>query len=164
MESLTILPPSRLSLAMLKNLVGRLKMPHLQHFQIARIRSGIMVTHMPDTALFTLLAQRSPALSDLGVTLESFPRTLSSRRLDYSPRSQISEPELPTLLLRDLRVITEDDSLRDGLSLTFLRAHLNHGTKLRRFELVSRGAAPEICPDLDPFIDRGLEVSLKYVS
>ncbi|KAJ6479412.1 hypothetical protein C8R47DRAFT_1322640, partial [Mycena vitilis] len=53
----------------------------------------------------------------------------------------------------------------DNIWVDFLQAHLDYGTHLQRIELHFLYAPSDIIiPDVKPFLDRGLEVCLRYAA
>ncbi|KAJ7461087.1 hypothetical protein FB451DRAFT_1404942 [Mycena latifolia] len=120
---------------------------------------------------------RSSHYSYLGVDLADFSQDLLTAILRLFPALTALRAETNTistgwlldtltppahLLLHELNIV-DGNVLHSELWIAFLWAHLDRGTRLRRFELSSVGPVPHILPDLKPFFERGLEVLLKYV-
>ncbi|KAK6977566.1 hypothetical protein R3P38DRAFT_2666316 [Favolaschia claudopus] len=127
--------------------------------------------HLPhdDTVdtLHTVLANFSPHLQklSLGLAGEAYPYV--SKYLKADELFQNLAPDgvvIPGLDLTELSLDLE--YVPDALWTEFLWKHINHHTKLRKFHLKlwsphCRDVPPPVAPDVDPFLTRGLDVSVK---
>ncbi|KAJ7657303.1 hypothetical protein DFH06DRAFT_1409461 [Mycena polygramma] len=180
--TMTPTPPSRYEL---EELLRHLIMPNLDQLCIA----GATVSGANDASL-AHLAQSSPLLSDLSLNLLDFPTTsllptiqlfpsLVKLRVAvaYSraerwalPQNNAAEllgiltpsPLVPNPLPALNELITTSVWFEDRVLLDFLQKQLDYGTDLRRFQIHFACSAPDILPDVQPFADLGLDVSLMY--
>ncbi|KAJ7457696.1 hypothetical protein FB451DRAFT_1406577 [Mycena latifolia] len=171
LQSLTFLGHRFVLPRLLANLLEHLAMPNLRHFQMPPSDTGHpgLMTHnlQLDPSTFTK--------HSLAETLRAFTAltNLRSIRSWTSPDPVVANTiylleilsPAPGLAicpeLTELR-IQESLHLEARLWMGFLQKHLGCGTHLRRFNLEFRLVAPKDLPEIQPFLGRGLDVSITY--
>jgi hypothetical protein len=183
LESL-IITPDPLSIQELAKLLEHLVMPNLGQFHVK--------TTLPlgSSAFLARLAENSPLITDLDLSLIVFPPTSPLPAIQSFPylaklslvasrvvseitwATRLNAVELLGILTPDasspnpcptlIELQTESEWLADEIWMTFLQKHLDYGTNLRRFRLHFQCDPPDILPDIQSFATRGLDVALKY--
>jgi hypothetical protein len=182
--SLIVIPIALDSIHSLAKLVQYVKMPHLVQFHVAGLIAN-SANPMSSSGFLKHLAKESLLISDLGLNLLDFTTTAFRSTLQlfscltkldlvalhasddpWAPPRPNTIELLPTLDMSDpcpfpalTEFITESQWLKDDTLVNFFRAQLDHKTNSRRLQLHFRCDLPG---DVYPFLDRGLEVFLKY--
>ncbi|KAJ7657297.1 hypothetical protein DFH06DRAFT_1197914 [Mycena polygramma] len=177
--------PDRSATYELFKLLSHLIMPNLVQLSLA----GAELSRAYREPL-ARLAQCSPILSDLSLdvldpslllTLQSFPCLVKLRVVTVHSgrmREEFRQPN-PTQLFTTLipsvavpnpfpeliELITESRHCTNyEVLFDFLQKNLDYGTSLRRFRLHFQCGPPKTLPDVQSFVDRGLDVSLTYTA
>lgn len=186
LESLVILDLDR---GALSNFVDHLLMPRLGHFQLTHNIAAAAI-QMSSVTYLAHLGERSPLISDLGLSLIDFTRPALVATLQLFPHvvkltiAAYPMPDHPDAgpgldAANLLAVLTPSAStphpcptledlwtfnlfLDNGTIMDFLQKQLDYGTNLRRLQLDIWSDPPDVTPDVQPFQARGLEVSLTY--
>jgi hypothetical protein len=161
----------------LVDFVEHLIMPRLVQFRV-ETRFSSRIIPMSRVGFLQHIAQRSPLISDLGLVLFDFTVTCLIETLGLFPLTKLDlilstpgESDLTTLFgiltpnasnpcpaLKEFT--TRGYQIENDVLVDFLQKQLDYGT-LRRLELVLWDL-PETIPDVQPFVARGLEISLEY--
>ncbi|KAF7357969.1 hypothetical protein MVEN_00843700 [Mycena venus] len=179
LESLVIIDKSH-SFDVFGNLVGHFTIPRLAVFSVE-----IHTTGTPSDMLFLEhLARHSPLISDLTLDISNFTMaSLVSTLPLFSCLAKLSlllswdsDDEVATKLLTSLtpnssapnpcpalqELFIESRGLTDPIWSKFLQSHLDCRTSLRQLHLQFWCDPPDIIPDVERFLTRGLNVSLMY--
>ncbi|KAJ7671744.1 hypothetical protein B0H17DRAFT_989256 [Mycena rosella] len=190
LQSLSFMGHRFVSFNHVADLVERLDMPNLCHFQMPPSDTGSrrLMTHDSDIAFLAHLAERSPSISSIGIVPQTFTRdcllntlrrfpSLTSLRAICLWRSRdgantidllhLLTPDPDTLatdVCLDLQELSIQTSLRfdDGIWMEFIDKRAHCGTKLRRLELEFKTDVSERIPDVQRLLYRDVDVSVKY--
>jgi hypothetical protein len=178
------------SFEVFEHLVDQLVMPQLCQFHVTSLNSN-SAPAISTTAFLERLGDRSSLISDLHLDPPDFDTTASLMRgLQLFPSlerlslvlwtpdnqwtpSQLNAAELLEILSPDAeasnpcpalkKLILESEEFADEIWMNFLQMHLDHSTSLRGFHLHAWSHdPPDIIPDVESFLARGLDVSLRY--
>ncbi|KAJ7645179.1 hypothetical protein DFH06DRAFT_1136642 [Mycena polygramma] len=190
LESLIINVGGPFHFRVLEQFVGWLVMPRLERFNLVYDNSSVAVP-MACAVFLEHFGHRSPLISDLRLNLSDFTINSVIHVLQLWPRLvklntglwcdnhwdtpyEVDAQQLLTALTPDAsttspcpslqELITESDEFADEILVDFLQAQLDFGTNLRRIEVNFRCERPAIVPDIQHFLECGLEVSLSYVT
>ncbi|KAK7001470.1 hypothetical protein R3P38DRAFT_3284316 [Favolaschia claudopus] len=177
LESLTLTAAGSVCEA-LEALVDHLVMPKLTKFHLINLE--FLYYTSPDAVeSLELLAENSPLISDLRLHLpqDDTVRSLRTVLANFSPHLQKLSlglcveihPYVVAIPGLDMTELSLDlEYVPDALWMQFLWRHINRHSKLRKFHLKlwspHRGDTSEPPPavsDVDPFLTRGLDVSVE---
>ncbi|KAF7364940.1 hypothetical protein MVEN_00364600 [Mycena venus] len=183
LESLTMNNYSNSS-EVLEKLVDQLIMPQLSKFYMINFHPSASL-HMSGFVSLERLADRSPLISDLSLELSDITTSSLVSVLQRLPcletvgliigdfTEQPTAADLTRTLTPDADALHLCPALRhftlecrgfaDDIWVNFLQMNLDYNTSLRRVYFHFWSPPPETVPDVEPFLARGLDVTVKYI-
>jgi hypothetical protein len=184
LESLIIVNHSGY-LEAVENLVNHLVLQRLRQFHLVHVHIDPSAALSTSFEFLELLSDRSSDISDLKLHLMDFTTTsltqilpafpcLEKLRLVLGADGGLWGPPNAGQLLAFLarnpsnrhpalkEFILESEECDDVIWIEFLQMHLDNDTTLRLFHLHLWCDPPDILPDVERFLARGLDVSVRY--
>ncbi|KAJ7608944.1 hypothetical protein DFH06DRAFT_1247803 [Mycena polygramma] len=172
----------------LVNLVNHLEMPRLRQFHLRNLQAYTALRRF-DIVILRHLAERSPLICDLNLTfvdltgpnvvetLQLFPNVSKLHLVYLCPRPGspwlvdpdaaavlsliIANPTTPNPCPALKQLTTQGMSFDNELLVDLLRKQPDLAPNLERLELILLDIPPNGLPDLEPFLDRGLVISVR---